>query len=50
MFFAKISDVDYELVKKLFAISVEKLCYDVQDKHKVDIGNDSVCKEMFDSL
>ena len=47
-YFPEISDVDLELVRKPFAIPIEKVTDDLQDE-LIDFGNESVCKDVFET-
>ena len=49
IYFSEISDVDLELVRKPFAIPIEKVTDDLQDE-LIDFRNDSACKDMFENL
>ena len=48
-YFPKIYDVDLELVRKPFAIPIEKVTDDLQDE-LIDFRNDFACKDMFETL
>ena len=47
--FSKISDVDLRLVRKPFAIPIEKVTDGLQDE-LIEFRNDSACKDMFETL
>ena len=49
MYFPEIYDVDLNLMRKLFAIPVEKVSDDLQDE-LIEYRNDSACKSTFDPL
>ena len=48
-YFPEISAVDLELVRKPFAIPIEKVADNLQDE-LIDFRNDTTCKDMFESL
>ena len=48
-YFPEISDFDLELVRKPFAILIEKVNDDLLDE-LIDFRNDSACKDMFETL
>ena len=48
-YFPEISDVALELVRKPFAIPIEKVTDNLQDE-LIDFRNDSACKDMFETL
>ena len=48
-YFPEIFDVDLELVRKPFAIPIEKFTDDLQDE-LIDFRNESACKDMFETL
>ena len=48
-YFSEISAVDLELVRKAFAMPIEKVTDDLQNE-LIDFRNDSACKKMFETL
>ena len=48
-YFPEISAVDLELVRKSFAILIEKVTDDLQDE-LIDFRNGSACKDMLETL